>query len=123
MECVVVAPLKFPVLTQIRNYGGNRFVRKCGVAAKRLECLRLRVRAAAGGGGGSEGCVAVKEGFADEEDFVKAGGSELMFVQMQKNKEMELQQSRLSDKACLPLIHSFAFLAIEYLFLTFGCEK
>jgi len=42
--------------------------------------------------------VAVKEGmFADEEDYVKAGGSELGFVQMQREKAMS-QQSKLADK-------------------------
>lgn len=42
--------------------------------------------------------VAVKEGkFADEEDFIKAGGSELLFVQMQQRKVMN-QQSKLADK-------------------------
>lgn len=37
------------------------------------------------------------KGFADEEDFVKAGGSELLFVQMQERKPME-KQSRITDK-------------------------
>ncbi|KAL2480096.1 Lycopene epsilon cyclase [Abeliophyllum distichum] len=48
---------------------------------------------------GSDSCVTlpVKEDFADEEDFIKAGGSELLFVQMQQNKHMD-QQSKLSDK-------------------------
>lgn len=46
---------------------------------------------------GNESCVAVKEGFADEEDFIKAGGSELVFVQMQQKKDMD-KQSKLSDK-------------------------
>lgn len=59
----------------------------------------LQVRANAG----SESCVgvgvgvAVKQGFADEEDYVKGGGSELLFVQMQQNKTME-KQSKLADK-------------------------
>lgn len=44
----------------------------------------------------TESSVAVKEGFADEEDFVKAGGSELLFVQMQQNKSMDTQ-SKLAD--------------------------
>ncbi|MFS7916614.1 putative lycopene epsilon-cyclase [Helianthus anomalus] len=47
----------------------------------------------------SDNCVAVKEGVseAEKEDYVKAGGSELVFVQMQQNKCMETQ-SRLSQK-------------------------
>ncbi|KAL9314652.1 hypothetical protein ACSQ67_020104 [Phaseolus vulgaris] len=46
---------------------------------------------------GSESCVATKENFADDEDYVKAGGSELVFVHMQQNKAMEMQ-SKLVDK-------------------------
>ena len=71
-----------------------------GSVARKQDVLRyglcrrtLRAAAAAG----SEGCVVVKEGFADEEDYVKAGGSELVFVQMQQNKDMD-QQSKLADK-------------------------
>ncbi|KVI01144.1 Lycopene cyclase, beta/epsilon [Cynara cardunculus var. scolymus] len=47
----------------------------------------------------TDGCVVVKEGISeeDEEDYVKAGGSELLFVQMQQNKAMD-SQSSLSDK-------------------------
>nr|UZH23306.1 lycopene epsilon-cyclase [Citrus sinensis] len=41
---------------------------------------------------GSESCVAVKE-----EDYIKAGGSQLVFVQMQQNKSMD-KQSKLADK-------------------------
>ncbi|XP_044464195.1 lycopene epsilon cyclase, chloroplastic [Mangifera indica] len=46
---------------------------------------------------GRESCVAVEEDFADEEDYIKAGGSELVFVQMQQNKSMD-KQSKLADK-------------------------
>ncbi|XP_039004780.1 lycopene epsilon cyclase, chloroplastic-like [Hibiscus syriacus] len=56
--------------------------------------ISLKVRAS---GASSESCVAFKEDFADEEDFIKAGGSELLFVQMQQNKEMD-KQSKLADK-------------------------
>ncbi|XP_022751742.1 lycopene epsilon cyclase, chloroplastic isoform X1 [Durio zibethinus] len=56
--------------------------------------ISFKVRAS---GAGSESCVAVKEDFADEEDYIKAGGSELLFVQMQQNKEMD-KQSKLADK-------------------------
>ncbi|GER36018.1 lycopene epsilon cyclase [Striga asiatica] len=64
----------------------------------------LRVRCG-GASAGSEGCLAlpVREDFADEEDYVKAGGSELLFVQMQQNKDMD-QQSKLADK--LPRIYT-----------------
>ena len=57
-------------------------------------CLQVKASS------GSESCVAVKEDFADEEDHIKAGGSELLFVQMQQNKPMELQ-SKLADKVRL----------------------
>ncbi|KAA3457868.1 lycopene epsilon cyclase, chloroplastic-like [Gossypium australe] len=50
-----------------------------------------------GSGAARESYVAVKEGFAYEEDYVKAGGSELLFVQMQQHKEMD-EQSKLADK-------------------------
>ncbi|KAA8523275.1 hypothetical protein F0562_009698 [Nyssa sinensis] len=53
----------------------------------------LQVRSSAG----SESCVAVKEDFADEEDYIKAGGSELLFVQMQQKKSMD-KQSKLTEK-------------------------
>lgn len=56
---------------------------------------------------GRESCVAVKEDFADEEDYIKAGGSELVFVQMQQNKSME-KQSKLADKVPLFFL-SFLF--------------
>lgn len=65
-----------------------------------LRSHSLKVEAKAGAG--SESCVVTtttttREEFADEEDFVKAGGSELVFVQMQQNKSMEMQ-SKLADK-------------------------
>ncbi|CAO2841518.1 unnamed protein product [Amaranthus hypochondriacus] len=42
-------------------------------------------------------CVATKEDFANEEDFIKAGGSELVYVQMQQNKDMD-NHSKIGDK-------------------------
>ncbi|GAB4837985.1 Lycopene epsilon cyclase, chloroplastic, variant 2 [Ancistrocladus abbreviatus] len=43
-------------------------------------------------------CIVVREeDFADEEDFIKAGGSQLLYVQMQQNKSMD-KQSRIADK-------------------------
>ncbi|KAI4344541.1 hypothetical protein L6164_011756 [Bauhinia variegata] len=38
----------------------------------------------------SESCMAVKENIA-EEDYIKAGGSELLFIQMQQNKSMDMR--------------------------------
>lgn len=63
------------------------------VARWRSHSLKVEAKA----GAGSESCVVAKEDFADEEDFVKAGGSELVFVQMQQKKSMEMQ-SKLADK-------------------------
>ncbi|XP_021851843.1 lycopene epsilon cyclase, chloroplastic [Spinacia oleracea] len=42
-------------------------------------------------------CVIAPEDFANEEDFIKAGGSELLYVQMQQNKAMDCY-SKISDK-------------------------
>ncbi|CAA0842121.1 Lycopene epsilon cyclase- chloroplastic [Striga hermonthica] len=60
----------------------------------------LRVRCG-GASAGSEGCLAlpVREDFADEEDYVKAGGSELLFVQMQQNKDMDQQLATVASGA------------------------
>lgn len=78
-----------PVVT--RFSGRRRPIRTRKKAALR----RCRVEASVTK---SESCVALEEGaFADEEDYIKAGGSELYFVQMQQNKTME-EQSRISDK-------------------------
>lgn len=60
---------------------------------------------------GSESCVATKEDFADEEDYVKAGGSELVFVQMQQNKAMEMQ-SKLADKVFFGSLASVSWILI-----------
>lgn len=68
---------------------GRRRTSPCGHGSMR--CLKVEAKA------GSESCVATKKDFADEEDYVKAGGSELVFVQMQQNKAMEMQ-SKLADK-------------------------
>ncbi|KAG2712850.1 hypothetical protein I3843_04G136400 [Carya illinoinensis] len=67
---------------------------------RRFRLYRHFVQVRAAARTGSESCVAV-DFDADEEDYVKAGGSEVLFVQMQQNKPMEMQ-SKLSDK--LPAI-------------------
>lgn len=41
--------------------------------------------------------MVVKQDFANEEDYIKAGGSELLYVQMQQNKQMD-QQSKFSNE-------------------------
>ncbi|XP_030465233.1 lycopene epsilon cyclase, chloroplastic [Syzygium oleosum] len=96
MECVVgggagrfaaamaVAPRPRWRARRARGHAPFRRRRACGVVR-------------AGGARSSDGCVAVREGFADEEDYVKAGGSELCFVEMQQGKAMD-DQSRIADK-------------------------
>lgn len=70
---------------------------KQSITSKRYRLYQVQASSA-----GSESCVVVKEGerFADEEDYIKAGGSELLFVRMQQNKAME-KQSKLADKVNL----------------------
>ncbi|RWW78530.1 hypothetical protein BHE74_00013253 [Ensete ventricosum] len=61
---------------------------------RRRSLALLRVRAS---GGGVDSCVATGiDEFADE-DFIKAGGSERLFVQMQERKPME-KQSKIAEK-------------------------
>lgn len=68
-------------------------------------------------GGGSGLALPVRKDFADEEDYVKAGGSELLFVQMQQNKSMD-HQTKLSDKVYKFPTFSFpAVVSILYLHL------
>jgi lycopene epsilon-cyclase len=109
MECLGLGARNFASMTvpfwpALRSPGItlNRkqpLFRRCG-----LYRHFVRVRASAG----SESCVTVdfKEGFADDEDYVKAGGSELLFVQMQQNKLME-KQSKLADKVSVCVSFSF----------------
>ncbi|KAM7515679.1 hypothetical protein LguiA_005262 [Lonicera macranthoides] len=82
---VYKCPTWRPRRKRLRNYKQN-----CSAVSS---CrLSVQVRA-----GNDSSCVAVKEDFADEEDFVKAGGSEILFVQMQQYKGRG-EQSRLADK-------------------------
>ncbi|KAL6984633.1 Lycopene epsilon cyclase, chloroplastic [Sarracenia purpurea var. burkii] len=74
-----------------RNKQTTRVVHRC---SSRISSRSLRVRSSSAG---NESCVAVKEDFADEEDYIKAGGSEFLFVQMQQKKGMD-KQSKLADK-------------------------
>ncbi|PKA57296.1 Lycopene epsilon cyclase, chloroplastic [Apostasia shenzhenica] len=65
------------------------------IARQRRRHLRLLSPVSAGGV-----TTEVKGGveeFADEEDYVKAGGTELLFVKMQEQKSME-KQSKIADK-------------------------
>lgn len=91
------------------SFHGWRFRRRWAVAGKGLVgqrqislglVRRLRVR---GDGGSKESCtvteatVAGEEEFADKEDFIKGGGSELFYVRMQESKPME-KQGKIADK-------------------------
>lgn len=104
MECVGVGARNFTAMTTVSFWPTVRRgviptskkeapMFRYGTLYNKHSVLQVRANA------GSESCVgvAVKQGFADEEDYVKAGGSELLFVQMQQNKTME-KQSKLADK-------------------------
>ena len=96
MECVGArnfAAMAVPTCAAWRARRRNVIRTKTAISSHH-RFISFKVRAS---GAGSESCVAVKEDFADEEDYVKAGGSELLFVQMQQNKEMD-KQSKLEDK-------------------------
>nr|DAD44372.1 TPA_asm: hypothetical protein HUJ06_002602 [Nelumbo nucifera] len=72
--------------------------RLSGKHSTRLHWYRSRIPTIqARAGDGSESCVVVKEDFVDEEDYIKAGGSELLFVQMQQTKPMD-KQAKIADK-------------------------
>ncbi|KAG9451815.1 hypothetical protein H6P81_004719 [Aristolochia fimbriata] len=70
-----------------RSYGGVRQWTRGG-RRKGPQALRQEESCAA---------LSVKNGFADEEEYVKAGGSLMRFVEMQERKPME-EQGRISDK-------------------------
>ncbi|XP_052200211.1 lycopene epsilon cyclase, chloroplastic [Diospyros lotus] len=98
MECVgaqnfaAMAVSTWPTWKSRRKRQRNK---QCGVVRRRSSYVNsLKVRSS---GAGRESCVAEKEDFADEEDYIKAGGSELLLVQMQQNKHMD-KQSKLADK-------------------------
>uniref|UniRef100_A0A1J3FTY1 Lycopene epsilon cyclase, chloroplastic n=1 Tax=Noccaea caerulescens TaxID=107243 RepID=A0A1J3FTY1_NOCCA len=98
MECVGARNFATMAVSAFPSWSSRRklpVVKRYSV--RNFRCGLCRVRASGGAGSGSESCVAVREDFADEEDFVKAGGSEILFVQMQQNKDMD-EQSKLIDK-------------------------
>lgn len=101
MECIgarnftAMAVFSFSAGTSRRRT--LRTYRQGGLSNKRCHLYRVRASSA-----GTDSCVAIKEEFADEEDYIKAGGSELVYVQMQQNKDME-QQSKLADKVSFSL--------------------
>lgn len=106
MECCIV-PSRFATASSSATWSSLRRRRtvEAGnfVVSRTSSSWKVRVNCHRG----SESCVAVQEEFADEEDFIKAGGSQLLFVQMQQSKSMD-QQSKLEDKVTL-LISTFYF--------------
>lgn len=59
----------------------------------------------------SESCVVDKEEkFADQEDYIRAGGSQLLYVQMQQDKQMD-EQSKFSDKVLYLSLHFSSFVS------------
>lgn len=117
MECIGLAARNFAALAasnspSLASTGRRRLRLLCRTGSCQFALRRSSMLVMASAG--SESCIAVKEGFADEEDFIKGGGSELLFVQMQQNKTMEMQ-SKLADQvrlflAILHTISSLTFL-------------
>nr|BAS69437.1 lycopene epsilon-cyclase [Rhododendron japonicum f. flavum] len=99
MDCIGVRNFIAMAVSRFPNWRPHhRVADRCSTSSCMSSSLRVMAR-----GAGNESCVTVKEGFADEEDFVKAGGSELLFVQMQQRKAMD-EQSKLADKLpCIPV--------------------
>lgn len=101
MECIGAG--KFGAMAVFTRPRLKEIVRK-RVMPRRKQCLwpiNMQVKCSSSG---SESCVVDKEDFADEEDYIKAGGSQLVFVQMQQKKDMD-QQSKLSDKVIFLIPH------------------
>lgn len=94
MECIGAPNFAAMAVSTFPTWRSRRRILKGEQRHLSNRCSWCKVKAS---GVGSESCVVVKEDFADEEDYIKAGGSELLFVQMQQNKSME-KQSKLADK-------------------------
>nr|AGN48015.1 lycopene cyclase [Cucumis melo] len=100
MECMGLAARNFAAMaasntSNLASTGTRRLQLLCRTESRQFRLRRPSVLAMASAG--SESCIAVREGFADDEDYIKGGGSELLFVQMQQNKTMEMQ-SKLADE-------------------------
>ncbi|XAR53454.1 Lycopene epsilon-cyclase [Bertholletia excelsa] len=98
MECIVARNFTTMAVSTCPNWRSRR-KRPRNKQARAVHRYNPRVSSlrANSSSAGKESCVVVKDEFADEEDFIKAGGSELLFVQMQQNKSMD-KQSKLADK-------------------------
>ena len=114
MECMGLAARNFAAMAasnspSLASTGTRRFRLFCRKESRQFSLRRRSMLVMAGTG--SESCTAVREGFADDEDYIKGGGSELLFVQMQQNKTMEMQ-SKLADvvRLSLPILLTFSSL-------------
>lgn len=114
MECIGARNFAAMAVSTFPTWRSRRRILKGEQRHLSNRCSWCKVKAS---GVGSESCVVVKEDFADEEDYIKAGGSELLFVQMQQNKSME-KQSKLADKVIL-----FLSLSPPASFLGLCCKK
>ncbi|KAF9612595.1 hypothetical protein IFM89_002191 [Coptis chinensis] len=78
----------------VSTHGARNFSSGMSWAGRRFRGVSLKVKASSSGG---SSFIAVKECFADEDDYVKAGGSEILFVEMQQAKPMD-KQAKLAEK-------------------------
>lgn len=100
MECLGSCSRPAALSASLHDWRRFRRRRRILVSERRGGVLRaLRVSCCGGGGGGGAVTTKVKgvEDFAGEEDYIKAGGSEIVYVEMQGMKRMELQD-KISDK-------------------------
>ncbi|KAL9256603.1 Lycopene epsilon cyclase, chloroplastic-like protein [Drosera capensis] len=67
-----------------------------GVARRRLWWRRGEGKVSCSGGESSSNVV-TREEYANEEDYIKAGGSEIVYVQMQREKSVDGAQGRIAD--------------------------
>lgn len=93
--------------------GGRVAVGELGTARKKAAAVAA---AAAEKGGGAAAAAVEKLRYADEEDYVKAGGRLLGYVRMQEGKPMD-GQSSISDKVGP---HTLPFLLLLLLLLLMG---
>ncbi|WMV60082.1 hypothetical protein MTR67_053467 [Solanum verrucosum] len=105
MECVGaqnVGAMAVFTRPRLKPLVGRRIMPRKNQSFWPMSSMQVKCNSSSGG----ESCVVDKEDFADEEDYIKAGGSQLVFVQMQQKKDMD-QQSKLSDEQTLLLCSSY----------------
>lgn len=100
MECLAARSSAAALAVSCHNWSPLRRRRAFGKQKQQNYRCRNRRRVdlqVVNSSGREESCTAVKEEFADEEDYIKAGGTQLLFVQMQARKQME-KQGKMADK-------------------------